>query len=148
MLGGSSNFDKYSGDIRRYYPVGPKDTFATRLLVGTITGSPPYLEEFMIGGTESLRGYQTDQFVGTNLALLNTEFRVPMGKKLIGVAFVDVGDAWGGPTAAETEGDISFTAHVGYGLGVRVATPIGPLRLDFGLGSGGVQTHFGISQMF
>ncbi len=149
LLGGSSNFDKYTGDIRHYFPIGPKDTFAMRLLVGTMTGNPPYLEEFMVGGTESLRGYQTDQFVGTNLALLNTELRIPMGKKLIGVVFVDVGDAWGGPTAAETEGDLSFTPHVGYGVGVRVAVPaIGPIRLDFGFGSGGMQTHFGISQMF
>ena len=148
LLGGSNDFDKFSGDIRRYIALGPKDTFAARLLMGTMTGSPPYLEEFMIGGTESLRGYETDQYVGTHMILLNTEFRVPMGKNLIGVAFVDVGDAWGGPAAVDLQSDLSFKPHVGYGLGVRVATPIGPLRLDFGLGYSGIQTHFGISQMF
>jgi len=150
LLGGSSDFDKFSGDVRRYLPLGKKNTFAMRLLLGTITGSPPYLEEFMIGGTESLRGYPTDEFVGDHLALLNTELRVPMGKNLIAVAFVDVGDAWGGPVANDPliQGDATFTAHVGYGLGVRVKTPIGPLRLDIGFGPEGTQTHFGIAQMF
>ena len=150
LLGGSASFDKYSLDVRRYHPLGKKAVFAARLLVGSLTGDAPYLEQFLIGGGESLRGYPTDRFVGTNMAVLNTELRVPFGKNLVAVAFVDMGDAWGGNIAGEPtiSGDTSFTAHLGYGLGIRVATPIGPLRLDLGLSEEGMETHFGLAQMF
>lgn len=149
-LGGSSDFKKFTGDTRRYLPIGKKNTLAFRLLGGTITGDAPYLEQFLIGGGESVRGYPTDRFVGSNMILLNTEFRVPIGKNLIGVGFVDVGDAWGGEIAGDAtiSGDTSFTKHLGYGLGIRVATPIGPLRLDVGFSEEGTETHFGIAQMF
>lgn len=150
LLGGSSDFDKYTGDLRRYFPLGKKNTLAFRFLGGTISGDAPYLEQFLIGGGESLRGFPTDRFVGSNMMLLNTEFRIPIGKNLIGVGFVDVGDAWGGAIAADPaiSGDTSFTTHVGYGVGIRVATPIGPLRLDIGFSEEGTETHFGIAQMF
>jgi len=42
----------------------------------------------------------------------------------------------------------SFTLHTGFGFGVRVKTPIGPLRLDYGISKEGRRTHFSISQAF
>jgi outer membrane protein insertion porin family len=42
----------------------------------------------------------------------------------------------------------SFKLHSGYGFGVRVKTPIGPLRLDYGISKEGKRTHFSISQTF
>ena len=73
-----------------------------------------------------------------------------MGRNVIAVAFVDVGDAWGGSVAEDVNinGDLSYTTHFGYGVGVRVATPIGPIRLDLGFSKEGTETHFGVSQMF
>jgi outer membrane protein insertion porin family len=83
------------------------------------------------------------------MLLLNLEYRFPLGNKLTGVTFVDVGDAWGGLFADERGlGDPSLNLHVGYGLGVRVSTPIGPIRLDLGFGEDGAQTHFSIGHMF
>lgn len=42
----------------------------------------------------------------------------------------------------------TFKLHSGYGFGVRVKTPIGPLRLDYGISKEGKRTHFSISQTF
>jgi len=72
------------------------------------------------------------------------------GKNLLGVVFVDLGDAWGGDIADDpfVLGDTSFEAHLGYGAGIRVRTPIGPLRLDLGFSEEGTETHFGLSHMF
>jgi len=145
MFGGA-DFNKYSTDNRRYLRVGKKNVLALRLLGGTMTGDAPYLEQFLIGGKESLRGYRDDRFAGSHMAILNTEYRFPLSENLLGVVFVDVGDAWGGAVA--TEAHESFEAHVGYGVGVRVQTPIGPLRLDLGFSEEGTETHFGIMQMF
>ncbi len=150
VLGGV-DFNKYVSDSRRFFPIGKK-VLAFRLLGGAVTGDAPYLEQFLIGGTESLRGFRTDRFVGTRMAILNTELRFPVSENLLGVAFVDVGDAWGGPVASDPAfGDVvhdSFQAHVGYGVGVRVRTPIGPLRLDLGFSEEGTETHFGVRHMF
>ena len=84
------------------------------------------------------------------MMILNTEYRFPITKKLIGVGFVDVGDAWGGAIANDPffQGDKTFTSHVGYGVGIRIQTPVGPLRLDLGFSSEGTETHFGIANMF
>jgi len=152
LLFGGSEFNKYVLDTRRFFPIGAKNTVAMRLLAGTVTGDPPYLEQFLVGGSESLRGYRSDRFAGTRMAILNAEYRFPLTENLLGVAFVDVGDAWGGPIADDPAfEDIvheSFTAHLGYGFGVRVKTPIGPLRLDLGFSEEGTETHFGVRHMF
>lgn len=149
---GGVDFNKYVADNRRYVGVGSNHTLAMRLLAGVVTGDVPYLEQFLIGGSESLRGYRTDRFVGTRMAILNTEYRVPVSSNLLAVAFVDVGDAWGGPVASDPAfEDVvheSFTTHLGYGAGIRVRTPIGPIRLDLGFSEEGTETHFGVRHMF
>jgi outer membrane protein insertion porin family len=152
LIFGGTEFNKYVLDTRRFFRMGAKNTVAMRLLVGTVSGDPPYLEQFLIGGSETLRGYRTDRFVGTRMGIVNTEYRIPIGENLLGVLFVDVGDAWGGPMVSDPAfEDIvhdSFTAHVGYGVGVRVNTPIGPLRLDLGFSEEGTETHFGVRNAF
>ncbi|KPJ62231.1 hypothetical protein AMK68_05165 [candidate division KD3-62 bacterium DG_56] len=148
LLGGS-DFNKLGGDVRRYFKVGDKQVLALRLIGGWIDGDAPFLEQFLLGGANNLRGYEEDQFPGNKMLLLNGEFRFPLGNKLTGVAFVDVGSAWGGAYAEGAGlGDASLNLHIGYGAGVRVDTPIGPIRLDLGIGEDGAQTHFSIGHMF
>jgi len=144
---GGADFSKFGSDLRRYWRVGGKTIFATRLLLGLATGNPPFLEQYLVGGGETLRGYRNDRFPGTHMALLNTELRIPLQENLAGVLFVDVGDAWGGAFARDL-GDTDFTAHLGYGLGVRLITPIGPIRIDYGIGSEGQETHFSVGHAF
>jgi outer membrane protein insertion porin family len=147
---GGTHFDKYTLDTRRYLGIGNRSIIAMRLLAGAVTGDVPYLESFLIGGSSSLRGYRSDRFVGSRMAVLNTEYRIPLGGNVVGVVFFDVGDAWGGSLAASSSlgGSGSFSAHIGYGAGVRVKTPLGPVRLDLGFSRDGAETHFGMSQMF
>jgi outer membrane protein insertion porin family len=149
LLGGA-RFSKYTMDLRRFVPVGSQRVIAMRLLGGTITGDAPYLEQFLIGGTESLRGFRSDRFAGSHMAIMNTEYRWPLTKNLTGVLFVDAGDAWGGSIANDLffQGDKNFALHVGYGVGVRVQTQIGTLRLDLGFSDEGTETHFGVAHMF
>ena len=149
ILGGA-DFNKYVVDTRRFIPMGSQNVLAMRLLGGVVTGEAPYLEQFLIGGHESLRGYRTDRFAGSRMAILNTEYRFPLTSNLLGVVFVDVGDAWGGAIASDPyfKGDEAFTSHLGYGAGIRVKTPIGVLRLDLGFSEEGTETHFGARHMF
>ena len=91
-----------------------------------------------------MRGYADDRFWGNNLFLLNAELRLPFDKggTLNGALFVDVGDAWGGSEVnREDIKDFkqhgSFKPNVGFGFGIRVKTPVGPVRLDYGIGETG-----------
>jgi len=147
---GGEDFFKLSGDGRYYWPLGGGEggrlprVLAARLLAGSSSGTPPFLDQFFLGGVETLRGYEADRFVGNNMLLMSMEFRLPFSESVQGAAFIDAGDAWGGPFA-EALGDRKFSLHLGYGVGVRINTPLGLLRFDFAFNKeGGNQLHFGL----
>lgn len=158
---GGAKFNKLTAEMRRYWVVKNNQKsadakkkkaqpwiFASRLSAGAITGAPPFLDQFLTGGADTLRGYKEDRFPGVHSLLMNNELRIPLNESLQFVTFVDVGDAWGGRFAAGF-GDPSFSLHAGYGAGVRVQTPIGPIRLDYALNNeGGREFHFGIGSTF
>lgn len=159
---GGSNFTKLTGDVRRYITVRTGKTnptteregarnwvYATRLMAGTSTGIPPFLDQYTVGGPDSLRGYDVDRFPGQNMVLFSNELRVPINDSFGVVAFVDAGDAWGG-RFAEQLGDKDFTFHYDYGAGLRVLLPaLGPIRLDYAFNDrGGTNIAFGVAQSF
>ena len=55
--------------------------------------------------------------------------------------FADVGNAWGGTQDIEGYQD-GNKLHAAGGLGFRVTTPIGPVRLDYAWGQNGGKFHF------
>ncbi|MDE2127809.1 MAG: BamA/TamA family outer membrane protein [Armatimonadetes bacterium] len=158
---GDVNFVKLSLDQREYFSLtGPrpankpeedKSAIAVRMLAGTAAGKLPFFEQYFLGGADSLRGYREDRFWGTNMVLGSVEFRQPIARRLKGVLFFDVGDAWGGQYANVNLSGFAqgqFKLHPAIGFGVRVGTPLGPVRLDFGFGDEGGRTHFSIGNVF
>jgi outer membrane protein insertion porin family len=154
---GQSSFVRASIDYRLYYspqgrrtqPDDRRQVFAIRAYYGAISGTVPFFEQFFIGGAETLRGYPEDRFWGKNAALLSVEFRQPIEKAFTAVFFVDIGHAWGGyPSVNDFLQRDRFRPEVGYGLGIRVRTPLGPLRIDYGIGRDGGRTHFSVGQVF
>lgn len=145
-FGGERSFRKLTADLRRYQPIDiprkPGSTFATRLMAGNATGSLPLSEQFFLGGFDLLRGYDLFSIRGDRMALASAELRVPVGPGLVGVMFVDHGAAWLPGTAAGSGG-----WRTGYGVGLRFASPVGPLRLDFAQGSR-LQTYVSLGQAF
>lgn len=155
FLGGEFSYGKLTTEYARYFCLKRKATeaqstvLATRVMYGTATGDVPVFESFIVGGADTLRGYKEERFWGEQMLLATAEYRFPMGNELQGVAFMDVGDAWGGDwTDPYAVPDDSFNLHVGYGVGIRVNTPIGPIRIDYGLGEDGARTHFSIGHAF
>jgi outer membrane protein insertion porin family len=147
-----------------YQPLG-KLTAASSVRFGTIqpyAGTAPVSIIdilFNAGGTSTVRGYPEDSLSainiagfavgGTDLLIWNSELRFPISRRLEGAAFVDAGNTFSS-TADLKLGNLA----VGAGLGLRVRTPLAPLRFDFGYplsdayGHHGVRFHFSIGQMF
>lgn len=158
-------FAKYNIDVRRYMSLSgprkpgnitePKRVLATRVLLGLAAGKIGFSEQYFLGGAETLRGFSDDRFWGNRLFLASTELRVPFDSKgtIQGVLFADVGDAWGASPANQEdikdfEQHSGFQANVAAGVGIRLRTPIGPVRLDYGFSREGGRTHFSIGQAF
>lgn len=145
MLGGDEDFTKYNADMRRFYP-GFKygHAWGLRLKAGTSEGELPRLEEYRLGGSESLRGYENGDFNGSDMLLLNLEYRFPIVENFTGVLFTDAGNAWG----KEDKIDLS-DLNYSYGAGLRMNTPIGQIRLDYGFNDQGEgQPHLSIGHTF
>ncbi|MGI9103130.1 MAG: POTRA domain-containing protein [Terriglobales bacterium] len=156
-LGSSVSFAKMLGQVAYYKKVKFNTIWANSMRVGTeqpFAGSHvPISEAFFSGGGSTLRGFplngagpqRTIQACGTTgcfpmvvpvggkqLAILNSEFRIPVpldlplvDKKLSIVPFYDGGNVF---------------QHIGFhgqwtntiGGGIRYETPVGPVRLDIG----------------
>lgn len=157
---GSSTFVRSSAEYRTYYSPQPPRTsreidaarrvFAFRARAGTVTGRVPFNEQFFVGGSDTLRGYQDDRFWGTSFVSASAEYRHPLQKSFNAILFVDYGGAWGGYGGVKdfTQSD-SLKLHLGYGVGFSFKTPLGPLRLDFGFNQrGGSRAHFQIGTSF
>jgi outer membrane protein insertion porin family len=150
FLGGQQNFTKIDLDIRRYVPLIrekkagelPPLVLANRLVIGKAFGQLPAFEQYFIGGSETVRGYDVDQQLGDNQFYNNFELRYRFQKKFQIVGFIDAGKAAGGRFA--TADQLLYSV----GLGVRLQTPIGPVRFDVGRGRDGIRTHFAIGPTF
>ena len=97
---------------------------------------PPY-ESFPLGGTNSIRGYgEGSAGSARNYVAGTTEIRFPIVNPFGGTIFMDYGtDLGSGPTIP---GDPAGCRQkpgkgAGIGAGVRIDTPIGPLRFEYAM---------------
>jgi outer membrane protein assembly factor BamA len=91
----------------------------------------PLPEQFYIGGARTVRGYREDQFHGPRVAYARNELRLGRTPREGFYAFVDAGYVLQ-PTT--TSSGIPFNdpmGLVGYGFGVRSASPVGRIDLSF-----------------
>ena len=145
-FGGDFDFYKFTAEARMYKKLGAKNVLAFRARGGFIQGDAPYSQLFTLGGADSLRGYEDDQFRGKYMYNATLEFRFPIVKKVSGVLFTDIGDAWDAPNVTWYNSKKTF--NYGVGAGVRITTPIGPVKLDYGVGKHKNKFHFSFGTQF
>lgn len=143
MFGGDFNYNKYTSESRFYKKAGEDKVWAFKLSAGFANGSMPEAGEFSIGGADTLRGYDDDEYKGNKMIAATVEYRFPVVKKVQGVVFTDLGDAWGGK-----DDNSSFSLKKSVGVGLRITTPIGPIKLDYGKGTEGGKMHFSFGGQF
>ncbi len=141
-LGGDFDFNKYTAEGRKYYKVGNDHVIAARLTAGYADGKMPEAGKFSVGGSDTLRGYKDDEFEGNKMLAGSVEYRFPVMNKIQGVVFTDIGNAW------ESEGYKLNDLKTSVGVGIRMSTPIGPIRIDYAKGDQGARTHFSFGGQF
>lgn len=131
----------------------------------------PIFERFFVGGADSIRGYQSRGQIGPLdggrvFSVLNAEYKIPLyveNKRRILqlVLFADLGGAWrsaqdillkAGESSIESENEKFLKSAIGFGL--RITTPVFPIRLDWGYGLNHrageevSQIHFTLGNLF
>lgn len=145
-LGGDFDYYKFTGEYRNYKAIGNNQVIAFRARLGWAQGDVPYSALYTLGGADTLRGFEDDQFRGKKMYNATLEYRVPIFNKVTGVLFTDMGDAWDAPHVTWYDDDKSFNISVG--AGVRISTPIGPIRLDYGVSKDDNKFHFSFGGQF
>jgi len=156
-LGSSVDFAKVTGQVAYYKQGFHNIVWANSIRIGLAqpfaNSFVPLSEEFFTGGGNSLRGFPLDSAGpqrtvliegngctpscpitvpsgGNELLLINSEARIPLPiKKGLGlVVFYDGGNAF--PNVGFHDFTSLYSNNVG--LGLRYATPVGPIRVDLG----------------
>jgi len=162
FLQGDYDFTKYNLTLRAYISTDfledildissvkkitdnlSKGVIALRAMGGTADTSLPSFAEYKIGGMNTLRGYDYLEFSGDRSLVLNVEYRFPLSENFQAVIFADWGQTWMIDEYIDLT-DLKF----GRGVGVRFDTPIGPIRLDYGISEEGEgKTYFSIGHTF
>jgi outer membrane protein insertion porin family len=144
FLGGDSYFNKLTSVSAWYFPVWKGTVLMTKGSAGYVAeregGRLPNYERFRLGGINSVRGYEWGdispidpatgvEIGGDKMWLLNVEYRIPFLEKegVWGVMFFDAGNAF------EEMDNWKSGARRSVGFGIRWRSPMGPLRLEYGI---------------
>ncbi|MUL36177.1 BamA/TamA family outer membrane protein [Gloeocapsopsis dulcis] len=156
---GAISMSRLRANYSQYVPVdligGDRDpeVFAFNVQGGTTIGDLPPYEAFNLGGLNSVRGYGSGEVgSGRSFVLASAEYRFPILDFLGGVVFADFasdlgsGDTvLGEPAVVRDKPGSGF----GYGAGIRVNSPIGLIRADFGFNDQGEnRLQFGFGHRF
>jgi outer membrane protein insertion porin family len=164
VLGSDVNFVKSEIATTWYLNWVPPTVLALSARIGLATplGSTSSLviqDRFFAGGDTTIRGYPQNKVGpldssgnptgGNARILLNTEWRFPIWRWIGGAIFLDTG------SVTPNVSDLSLsTFKTGVGASLRLITPVGPLRLDFGYalnhipGENRWQLSFGVGNPF
>ena len=147
----SPTFNRSRVSYSRFYPVNwlkfhkgcrpkPGDKFECsqaigfQAKVGTIIGDLPPYEAFCLGGTSSVRGWNScDLGVARNYGEATAEYRFPIWRLVSGALFVDAGSDFGSQSDVPGKpGKILEKPGSGFsvGPGAVINTPVGPIRIE------------------
>jgi translocation and assembly module TamA len=151
----TEQFGRVIGRLAAWWPLSRQNGLNARFDIGAVIADSrvgiPSVFLFRTGGDTTVRGYafeslgvqQGDAVVGGRYYAVASVEAVHWITESIGLAaFVDAGNA------VDDLNDLDIA--VGYGVGGRLRTPVGPFRLDVAYGerTGDVRLHFSVGLSF
>ncbi len=133
------HYFRLAGDVSWLVPAG-KTVMAYKLKGGVIqpfkgTDATPIEDRFLLGGAMSLRGWgrhqvspvneSGDKTGGNTMLETGVEWRFPVAGIVSAALFSDIGNTWEKPWEFKLNNLL-----VNAGSGLRISTPVGPVRLD------------------
>ena len=115
MLGSNYSINTISLDIRQFIPIFTRDIIAWQVYCKGVVGKDkvPFQLLPTPGGLDMLRGFRQGMFRDNWLMLLQTEYRIPIYKKLKAAIFCSAGDVFNSDKF-QTE-----KLKIAYGMGLR-----------------------------
>jgi outer membrane protein assembly factor BamA len=146
------NLQRVTLDLTGFYKLFNRQVIALGVHGKELRGA--FFEEsdlFRLGGTNTLRGYRENQFLGSRIGWTNLEYRLLLTRRTFAFLFFDTGYFYRKPeperNILEQEG-----FKTGYGIGMNIETGVGVLSVSFALAQGDSFTdgkiHFGIINEF
>lgn len=146
------NLQRITLDLSGYYQLFSRQVIALGLHGKELRGS--FFENsdlFRLGGTNTLRGYREDQFLGSRIGWGNLEYRLLLTRRTFAFLFFNAGYYYRKPelnrNILKQEG-----FKTGYGVGLNLETGVGVLGVSFALAAGDSfsdgKIHFGIINEF
>ncbi len=168
LIGSKADFTKVTAQTSWFFPLAKFSVLALSARAGMAwphkdTTETPINERFYLGGGTTVRGYLQDSIGppsnepansskvptgGSSMVQLNAETRINAVAGIGFVLFVDAGNVWVNQQIDLTD------LRASYGAGLRYSTPVGPLRIDYGIkinrqpGESRGEVHFNIGHAF
>lgn len=144
-FGSDYDYMKWKTDARAYFSLGGNRVLAFQgLLIGAGVGTP-FMALPRLGGSETLRGYNSERFRDRWLAEAQAEVRVPLFWKLGFNAFAGVGRVAASFGGLKPDG---FKFAAGWGLRLKLNAEGACLRVDFGYGRGVSEMYLSAGEAF
>jgi outer membrane protein insertion porin family len=145
-------YHNYELDFGLFYSIFQNQVIALGVHAKEIIGDYYEISDFFhLGGTNSLRGYRENQFLGNRIIWSNTEYRFLMSQSSYLFAFYDAGYYL---INENISNNISRQSGLktGYGFGISLDTNLGIMRVSYAIAEGSSITngliHFGLLNDF
>ena len=129
-LGGHQRFLRGYTSLAWYRTIARYLTIRPKFVFGIGEGEIPFSEQFSLGGIQNFYGYRQDQFRGAYLLQSSLKVRFNVLSGVYASTRYDIGGLW------QQRQDFRWDdLRHGVGVGVGLATPVGPFEIHYGSAS-------------
>lgn len=140
------DYSLFQVSASHYYQFRENHILASNLTTGTLVGDAPFFSYLYMSSSKLARGHADRRYIDKNMAVLQTEYRFPIYKRLRGVAFGTLGNV-GTNYGSIFKTNLKLTGGAGlrFQLNKKV---MNHLRVDVAGSREGVQFYITIGESF
>lgn len=142
-FGSNFTFSQYQLDMRKYLEVHPRHVLVGQAWLSFTAGNPTFQHISLIGGSERMRGFFEGKYRDLHAMVYQTEYRLPVYRKLGLVVFGNAGQV-----ASTLKGFSLQRFSYGGGIGFRYKLNDEGLNIRFDIGVGDLKAfYFGLNEV-